>query len=187
MTRPAERYRWSSYRNYVGGPAAVDWVDTGEVLEAFGGNRGAYRAYVESGKGQKAVNPFERAVAGLVLGGDEFVGRVRKLLRGRRATADEPSIAGLRRSGKADPRRVEEAVARIFAAEGPARRRRLLLYAQRLHSRLSPADIARRYDRTRAAVTLAARDLAAEAKRNPRLAAGLAALSRVLGDGETEH
>ena len=142
---------------------------------------------MESGKGQKAVNPFERAVAGLALGGEEFVGRVRKMLRWRRATADEPSIAGLRRSGKADPRSVEEAVARIFAAEGPARRRRLLLCSKRLHSRLRPADMARRYDRTRAAVTLAVRDLAAEAKRNSRLAAGLAALLRAFGDEEPKH
>ena len=38
LTRPAERYRWSSYRNYVlGGPVCVDWVTTGRTLEEFGG------------------------------------------------------------------------------------------------------------------------------------------------------
>jgi hypothetical protein len=42
--------------------------------------------------------------------------------------------------------------------------------------------VARRYRRSRAAVTLAARDLDAEAKTNRELAAGLQALARVLGD-----
>ncbi len=28
ITRPAERYRWSSYRNYVGGLSTVPWYET---------------------------------------------------------------------------------------------------------------------------------------------------------------
>ncbi len=48
ITRPAERYRWSSYRNYVGGPAPVDWVETGRVMGLFGGDGTQYMAYVEA-------------------------------------------------------------------------------------------------------------------------------------------
>lgn len=58
LTRPAERYRWSSYRNYVGGPAAVSWVSTHAVLAEFGGDGKAYRDYVESGKGEALISPF---------------------------------------------------------------------------------------------------------------------------------
>jgi hypothetical protein len=36
----------------------------------------AIGAYVESGKGEKLISPFEQAVAGLVLGGEEFVARI---------------------------------------------------------------------------------------------------------------
>ncbi len=35
MTRPAERYLWSSYRNYVGGPISAEWVETARTLSLF--------------------------------------------------------------------------------------------------------------------------------------------------------
>lgn len=181
MTRPAERYRWSSYRSYVGGPAVVPWVQTDLVLGELGGDGKEYRAYVEAGRGERDASPFERAVAGLVLGSEAFLAQVRKKVEGRAASEDEPSLVALRRTERAAPERVEQAVERVFAGEGPARKRRLMLYAQRAHSRLRSSEIARRYGRTRAAVTLAARDLDAEAKTNRQLATGLRALARALG------
>lgn len=57
---------------------------------------------------------------------------------------------------------------------------RLLLYAQRLHSDLRPAEIARRYGRTRAAVTMATKQLFAESQQNSELAAKLTALAAKL-------
>lgn len=54
---------------------------------------------------------------------------------------------------------VEELVAKLFAEEVPRRRRRLMLYGLRKHSRLRPSEIARRHGRSAAAVTLAVRDL----------------------------
>jgi len=180
ITRPAERYRWSSYRSYVGGRAVVPWVKTDLVLSGFGGERKRYRAYVEAGRGEKQVSPFERAVAGLVLGGEDFVAMVRRRLKDRQPNQDEPSLTALLRTQRTSAARVEEAVEQVFADEKPARRRRLLLYALRLHSDLRPAEIARRYDRTRAAVTMASKQLSAEAQHNRALANGLAALVPVL-------
>lgn len=180
LTRPAERYRWSSYRNYVGGPKAAPWVETRAILGESGGDRAIYRAYVEAGKGEKQVSPFERAVARLVLGSEEFLAWVRRRVKGRADTPDEPSLRDLRRTERALPERVERAVEEAFAEEGPARKRRLLLYAQRLYSRLRPAEIARRYGRTRGAVTLAAQQLGAEARRNAPLAAGLRREAEIL-------
>ncbi|MBI3097151.1 MAG: transposase, partial [Planctomycetes bacterium] len=180
MTRPAERYGWSSYRNYVGGPRAVRWVETRSVLGEFGGDRGKYRAYVEAGKGERPVSPFERAVAGLALGGEAFVRRVRALLKGRVDPGHEPSLAQIRRLGRASPEKVEAAVNRIFAEVGSRRRKRLCLYALRLHSPLRPSEIARRHGRTPAAVSLAVRDLEAEARENRSLASGLRTLAGCL-------
>ena len=60
------------------------------------------------------------------------------------------------------------------------------MYALRLHSRLRPAEIARRYGRRRSAVTMAAQQLAAEATINPELAAGLVALAEAV-EMESEH
>ncbi len=173
ITRPAERYRWSSYRNYVGGPVAVAWVDTGALLAEFDGDRDAYRAYVEAGKGEKAVSPFERAVAGLVLGGEEFVKRVLARVAGRRSDVPESGLRALHRQARPSAEQVDEVVERLFADVGPARRRRLAMYAERLYSRLRPSEIARRHERSPAAVTLAVRDLEREAACDAGFAARL--------------
>ncbi len=74
------------------------------------------------------------------------------------------------------------AVEQVFGSQtGSARKGRLVLYAQRQHSRQRPAEIARRYNRTRAAVTMAAKALDAEAKKNQELRASLVMLAEVLG------
>jgi len=182
ITRPAERYRWSSYRNYVGGPAVVGWVQTGPVLAGFGRSRARYRAYVESGRGEKQISPFERATAGLVLGGEQFVTRMRSRLRGGQLNAEEPSAAKLLRLGSRDPAQVEAAVEQVFPQARPARLRRLKMYALRLHSGLRTSQIARRYERTQGAVTLAAQQLGVEATKTKALAAGLAAVAETLED-----
>jgi hypothetical protein len=176
----------------VGGPPAVAWVETGLVLAQLDGDsksdgdgggdsaRDRYRAYVEAGTDEKQVSPFERAVAGLALGGEAYLRRICALVQGRKATEDEPALANLRRAGRASPEQVEAAVEDVFDNERPARKRRILLYAQRLHSSLRPADVARRYGRTRGAVTLAKRDLDDEATRNPELASRLDLLAKRL-------
>jgi len=159
LTRPAERYRWSSYRGYVGGPRAARWVSTERTLGHFGGDRRRYRAFVEAGKGEKPVSPFERAVAGLVLGGEDLVDRVRGLVRRIEDGRDQPSLSALRWSALPDPEQVEALVESIFASELPRRKKRLMLYALRKHTALRPSEIARRHLRSPAAVTLAVRDL----------------------------
>ena len=121
LTRPAERYRWSSYRNYVGGRTVAPWVETGLVLAGCGGDRKRYQAYVETGKGEKQVSPLERAVAGLTLGSEAFIEGVRKRLKGKKPTGEEPAAAKLLRLGRADPALVEEAVAEVFADVSHAR------------------------------------------------------------------
>jgi hypothetical protein len=60
-------------------------VSTARTLAHFGGSRSRrrqaqqqqaqqrYRALVEAGRGERPVSSFERAFAGLVLGGEAFV------------------------------------------------------------------------------------------------------------------
>ncbi len=82
-------------RNYVvGGPVCVDWVTTGRILEEFGGDRHRYRTWVEAGRGEKPVDPFERAVAGLALGGEEFTRRLVHFMRAA-VSGEEPSARQL--------------------------------------------------------------------------------------------
>ena len=175
-----ERYPWSSYRNYVGGPKRVPWVETREVLGEFGGKRDRYRAYVEAGKGERQVSPFERAVAGLALGSEEFLGRVRKWVSRMRDRGDQPALRELAREGKARPEQIEAEVREVFADVGPARRGRLLLYAFRKHSGLGATEIGRRYGRTHTASRMAVRCIEAESRRDPGLSARLKALAKRL-------
>ena len=174
LTRPAERYRWSSYRNYVAsGSACVPWVSTERTLKEFDGDRERYRRWIETGKGEKTISPFERAVAGLVLGGDAFVARVTDLLNKRVGSAEEPSLRYFKPTSTFSPDAIEADVHRVFAEETPRRQRRLLYYALRKFSPLGVSAIARRYDRTPSTVSMAVRQLDEESSRNKTLVAGM--------------
>ena len=69
---------------------------------------------------------------------------------------------------------------RIFGEVGAARKGRLLLYAQRMHSGMGAVEIGRRYGRTHAAVRMAARGLDAQATRDRQLASHLSQLGKLL-------
>ena len=138
ITRPAERYRWSSYRNYVGGLSAVPWIETDLVLRELGGSSEQYRRYVEAGKGERLISPFERAIAGMVLGTEEFVRHIGRIVKAKEDHGDQPALRALRRECTADPHTVEELVERLFSDSGRARRRRLQLFALRKYSKLRP-------------------------------------------------
>jgi putative transposase len=81
-------YRWSSYRAYAGFERAPEWL-TCEVILEMGGGRGTtrerparYRDHVENAirEGLQA-SPWEHVQAQLVLGGKEFLGKVRRGLK----------------------------------------------------------------------------------------------------------
>ena len=163
LSRPAERWRWSSYRNYVGGLGrpAVGWVSTKSVLAEMPAKKGsekdarrAYREYVESGKGESPISPWERATAGWVLGSDSFVAWVKDQLKGRPASEDEPALRRLRKACLVPPERIEALVKAEFGdpkVKGPARR---ILAALLVHSSgLRAADVSRRLGVTRSAVS----------------------------------
>jgi hypothetical protein len=117
LTRPAERYRWSSYRSYVGGPCPVDWVDTSLVLGVFGSDTAAYRRYVEAGKGERPVSPFERAVAGVALGAEGFVEMIRAKVSPTEEHRELPSLRALRHLARPSPASIEAAVNEVFGGE----------------------------------------------------------------------
>lgn len=83
-------FPWSSYGYYVGERKAPDWLAVEEVLcdgraQKAPEQRQAYRAYVEGLLGEAAVeSPMKTAESGLLLGGDEWVKRMKRGLRGNR-------------------------------------------------------------------------------------------------------
>jgi len=109
-------YRWSSCRSYLGLEAAPGWLEVERVRREFGGRsrqeqtchyRQALRELIGEG-GEWAEGPWEQAVGGLILGGVEFVERMRKRLgapsreaRGRKGVVRrEPFVAWKRRMAR---------------------------------------------------------------------------------------
>ena len=82
------RYPWSSYRAYVGRSKRPGWLVTRTVLGMMGGRglaeqQRAYRRLAEEALREGLVeSPWERLEAGVVLGGRQFVQRMRHYLRG---------------------------------------------------------------------------------------------------------
>ena len=76
-------YRWSSYRSYAGWAATPKWLTTSTVLRQAGGGgegkrRQVYRRYVEEAVREGlAESPWERLEAQMLLGGAEFVRRMK--------------------------------------------------------------------------------------------------------------
>jgi REP element-mobilizing transposase RayT len=94
-------YRWSSYRAYVGLERGPGWLTTEPVLATSSagdeaGRRRAYREYVEEAVREGlAESPWEKLEGRVVLGGREFVERVRGALKGN--AKEQPGLRQLRR------------------------------------------------------------------------------------------
>jgi putative transposase len=117
-----EQWLWSSYRCYHRPALRPEWLDCRTVLEEFGKDeakaRRAYRAFMAEGLGRKLDNPVTKAAHGLVLGSDEFVRRVRRMLSGREARGDVPAVGRLRRGR--DLEMLAERLARRLGADRSA-------------------------------------------------------------------
>ena len=94
-------YRWSSYRAYVGLERGREWLVTERVMALLGGGTGPagrekYRAFVEAAVREGLVeSPWEQLTAGLLLGGREFVERMRQLAKGN--MQQQPALRALQR------------------------------------------------------------------------------------------
>jgi len=75
---------------------------------------------------------------------------------------------------------IEARVCEVSRAETPRRLRRLKYHALRKHSSLGVSEIARRFGRSPAAISIAVKGLDAEAASNPDLKAGFERLARTL-------
>lgn len=76
------RYRWSSYRTYLGKAEQSDWVEAAQVLAHFARNKGEaanlYQRFVLDGIAEGHRDEYYEAVEGRVLGASEFVDRVKE-------------------------------------------------------------------------------------------------------------
>jgi REP element-mobilizing transposase RayT len=91
VERP-EEYPWSSYAGYIWKRKRVGWMEYGWILSQFGSDEGAavrmYRKFVESGMDEPGDSPLGGVVGQVLLGGEEMLGKVKKLLRGKEVGHD---------------------------------------------------------------------------------------------------
>lgn len=93
------RFRWSSYRAYVGYDKAPPWLECQTILARVGHGslrrrQQAYQDYIEDAVREgMPESPWEQLVAQVVLGGEEFVQRLRRQVKGD--AQEQPSLTRL--------------------------------------------------------------------------------------------
>lgn len=113
------RYRWSSYRAYVGLDRRPEWLECERVLELGGGKKQErfrkYREFVELAVRQGLErSPWEQLQEQVVLGGKEFLQELRAHISG-----DAREQRGVKRLAQARPR-LEEVIANLEKVKGLA-------------------------------------------------------------------
>jgi putative transposase len=102
MASELKEFKWSSYRAYAGYAPVPKWLSTEEILASvpgrtLGTKHEQYRTrFTEMiGAGNLGIAWKEKLAGGLVLGGNEFLAKVRKLLKGDRT--EQKSLRTLER------------------------------------------------------------------------------------------
>jgi len=84
MVKRPEDHVWGSYRHFLNSRGAPEWLDWQVVLDEIGKNRSrsrqAYRRFVEQGIHEKTSSPFRDVVEKVLLGSEEWVERMRRVL-----------------------------------------------------------------------------------------------------------
>jgi len=111
------RYRWSSYRAYVGLGKRPAWLECERVLELGGGKKEArvrhYREYVESAVREGLEkSPWEELQDQVVLGGETFLQQLRA-----HVTGNPREQRGAKRLARSRPK-LEEVIAHVEKVKG---------------------------------------------------------------------
>ena len=99
MVESPEKYRWSSYRDYIQG-TEPSWLTTAFILGYFGTKEGearsSFSSYVHELIGREYSSPLLRTVASCILGTEGFVSEIReKRLDGKESDRDLPALREL--------------------------------------------------------------------------------------------
>jgi REP element-mobilizing transposase RayT len=176
IVRRPEQYVWSSYREYIG-KEKKRWVKTGAVMDQFSGRKERahrfYREFVEDAL-ESRENPLRDAVAGLVLGSEKFVRKIREALAdseddGSRRTIPEQALAFEDVLGLVS-RKMNVPKKRILqTGKRDNLPRKICMCLLRELTDLSNAEIAARFSTTEAAASKMALRTREEMNQNPKL------------------
>jgi len=119
-----EQWKWSSYPGYYWHARRLKWIDYRAVLEEFGGEnpsgRRAYRLFVAEGLQKELDSPLSAALHGLVLGSEEFLQHVKRILQARSADEEVTALDQLQQRLRPSLQQVVDTVAEQFGSD-PAR------------------------------------------------------------------
>jgi putative transposase len=87
-----KKYSWSSLRGYLKATERESWVNYDEVLGQVGGSRSRYRQFIEEGIERGYDTPWEKLQGQVVLGGDEFIRRLKGKINGKASPREQPSM-----------------------------------------------------------------------------------------------
>lgn len=152
VVKKPELYEWTSYGGYIRRGREVKWVEYGGVLSKFGRDRERarkrYKEFVEEGLKGRGESPFTNVYGQVVLGGEEFKGKIWGLLRGRSLSDDiverkrfkaSPQAADIVRAVARVSKVAEEVIRRRGSRDNTARR--VAIYLVKRYSGLSNAEI----------------------------------------------
>ncbi len=157
MVKRPEEYKWSSYAGYIAEGKEVKWVEYAWVLSKFGSNvkraREKYRAYVEEGLKEGIEGTPLKAVQGqAVLGGEDFVEKIKRTLKGKELSSD--IVERKRFMTLPNPGDVIKEVAKAFGTDEERLRekgrkdntaRKAAIYFVQRYSGLSNEEIGKRF------------------------------------------
>jgi REP element-mobilizing transposase RayT len=125
VERP-EQYRWSSYPGYIGRGKQQEWVEYSWILSQFGSRRiranRKYKKYTEEALKNKVEGPFKSLRSQVILGGEEFVKGIKRMLAGKALSQEIVERKRLIEYPLLDE--VMKEVAKAFRVDGEAIRRK---------------------------------------------------------------
>ncbi len=98
-----EKYKWSSYRYYLGRKNKPEWLSTDFILGYFEGDGSfpekRYKEFVNAKLYGEYESPLNETTASTILGAEDFIETIRgKYVNGKRSDRDLPAIAEFARS-----------------------------------------------------------------------------------------
>jgi REP element-mobilizing transposase RayT len=114
-----ESYQWSSYAGYIGKGKKYEWIEYSWVLGQFGSHAGVagkkYRIYTEEALEGGIESPLKNVYGQVMLGGDEFVKKIRGMLKGK--PLDHQIVERKRLKELPPPHSVIKIVTKAFGAK----------------------------------------------------------------------
>ncbi len=182
VAQPAE-YDWSSYRLFLEKQNSYDWLETERVLLHFSLKRKVaqrkYKAYVEEIDIKDVENPNRKAIAGFIIGGEQFVEWIQENFLSVETDREIPQLKRLKAAAAPTPDRIVGFVSKEYSCsikdilqrnmkDNPARK--IAMYITRKKSCISNKKLGEYFGGiTGAGVTMQCKRFEETMKRNKKL------------------